>query len=175
MSVGGGSASLTVDHSQEPLVQNQPDFDTLRARLRDHVVRNKLKSSTRRELILETLAAMGRHITAEELLRAVRDRDARIGAATVYRTLRVFQESGIVIERRFEGGATRFELVGDHHDHLICTSCGTIVEFEDEAIEREQSRVAVAHGFDLHSHRHELYGVCAACRKAQQRKAVTRQ
>lgn len=155
-------------------MQNQPDFDTLRARLRDHVVRNKLKSSTRRELILETLAEMGRHITAEELLRAVRDRDARIGAATVYRTLRVFQESGIVIERRFEGGATRFELVGDHHDHLICTVCGTIVEFEDEAIEREQARVASAHGFELHSHRHEMYGVCAACRKAQARKAPTR-
>ncbi len=155
-------------------MQNQPDFDALRARLRDHVTRNKLKSSSRRELILETLAAMGRHITAEELLRAVRDRDARIGAATVYRTLRVFQESGIVAERRFEGGATRFELVGEHHDHLICTSCGTIVEFEDDAIEREQSRVASAHGFELRSHRHELYGICGACRKAQ-RKAATRQ
>lgn len=152
-------------------MQDPPDFDVLRVRLRDHVVRNKLKSSTRRELILETLAAMGRHVTAEELLRAVRDRDARIGAATVYRTLRVFQDSGIVTERRFEGGATRFELVGEHHDHLICTSCGVIVEFEDEAIEREQARVASTHGFELRSHRHELYGVCAACRKAQRRAA----
>lgn len=152
-------------------MHDPPDFDALRTRLRDHVVRNKLKSSTRRELILETLAAMGRHVTAEELLRTVRDRDPRIGAATVYRTLRVFQESGIVTERRFEGGATRFELVGDHHDHLICTSCGIIVEFEDEAIERDQARVAAVHGFELRSHRHELYGICAACRKAA-RKAV---
>lgn len=146
-----------------------PDVDTLRARLRDHVQRNKLKSSTRRELILETFASIGRHVTAEELLRAVRARDARIGAATVYRTLRVFQESGIVAERHFEGGATRFELMGDeHHDHLICTVCRVIVEFEDDAIEREQNRVARQHDFELRSHRHELYGVCASCRKKRQ-------
>lgn len=147
---------------QEPI-----DVDALRARLRDHVLRNKLKSSTRRDLILDTFAAIGRHITAEELLRAVRSRDGKIGAATIYRTLRVFQDSGIVAERRFEGGATRFELVDDHHhDHLICTVCNTIVEFEDEAVEREQQRVANAHGFELRSHRHELYGICADCRRA---------
>lgn len=144
----------------------RPAFDALRARLREHVLRNKLKSSTRRELILETLAALGRHVTAEELLRAVRARDPRIGAATVYRTLRVFQEGGLVAERRFEGGASRFEVVSEeHHDHLICTSCGAIVEFEDEAIERHQQRVAQAHGFVLREHRHELYGICAACQQ----------
>jgi len=142
-----------------------PDVESLRTRLRDHVVRNKLKSSTRRELILETLATIGRHVTAEELLRDVRVRDPRIGAATVYRTLRVLQDSGIVAERHFEGGASRFELLGDdHHDHLICTVCGTIVEFEDDVIELEQKRVAVAYGYELLMHRHELYGICAKCR-----------
>ena len=142
-----------------------PDVESLRTRLRDHVVRNKLKSSTRRELILETLATIGRHVTAEELLRDVRVRDPRIGAATVYRTLRVFQDSGIVAERRFEGGATRFEVVGEeHHDHLICLSCGTIVEFEDDVIELEQKRVALVYGFELLMHRHELYGICPSCR-----------
>lgn len=144
---------------------NPPDVETLRSRLRDHVLRNKLKSSTRRELILETLASAGRHVTAEELLRDVRQRDARIGAATVYRTLRVLQDSGIVAERHFEGGASRFELLGDdHHDHLICTVCGTIVEFEDDLIEQEQKRVATAYGYELLMHRHELYGVCPSCR-----------
>ncbi len=142
-----------------------PDVESLRSRLREHVVRNKLKSSTRRELILETLATIGRHVTAEELLRDVRVRDPRIGAATVYRTLRVLQDSGIVAERHFEGGASRFELLGDdHHDHLICTVCGTIVEFEDEVIELEQKRVAVAYGYELVMHRHELYGICPKCR-----------
>lgn len=148
------------------------DIDALRGRLRDHVTRNKLKSSTRRELILETFAEIGRHVTADELLRAVRDRDGRIGAATVYRTLRVFQDSGIVAERRFEGGATRFELVGDdHHDHLICVQCGLIVEFEDDSVEADQHRIAAAHGFELQTHRHELYGLCPACQKKAARRA----
>lgn len=148
-------------------MHEQIDVDALRARLRDHVLRNKLKSSSRRDLILDTFASIGRHVTAEELLRAVRTRDGKIGAATIYRTLRVFQESGIVAERRFEGGATRFELIDEnHHDHLICTVCNTIVEFEDEAVEREQQRVASAYGFELRSHRHELYGICADCRRA---------
>lgn len=157
---------------QSEAALNRPAFEALRARLREHVVRNKLKSSTRRELILETLAELGRHVTAEELLRAVRARDPRIGAATVYRTLRVFQESGLVAERHFEGGATRFELVSDeHHDHLICTSCSMIIEFEDEAIERDQQRVAQAYGFLLREHRHELYGICPSCQQRAARGA----
>lgn len=157
---------------QSEAALNRPAFEALRARLREHVVRNKLKSSTRRELILETLAELGRHVTAEELLRAVRARDPRIGAATVYRTLRVFQESGLVAERHFEGGATRFELVSDeHHDHLICTSCSMIIEFEDEAIERDQHRIAQAHGFVLREHRHELYGICPGCQQRAARGA----
>jgi Fur family ferric uptake transcriptional regulator len=147
------------------------DVEALRTRLRDHVSRNKLKSSTRRDLILDTFASIGRHVTAEELHRAVRARDERIGAATIYRTLRIFQESGIVAERRFEGGATRFELVDDqHHDHLICTVCGLIVEFEDDAIEREQHRVATAHGFKVLSHRHALYGLCPKCSQDARRR-----
>ena len=143
-----------------------PIVEELRSRLRDHVQRNGLKTSTRRDLILVTLADVGRHVSAEELLRAVRDRDPRIGAATVYRTLRILQESGLVAERRFDGGSTLFELVSEHHhDHLICTECKAIVEFEDDAIEAEQQRVADAHGFALHSHRHELYGLCPRCRR----------
>lgn len=142
------------------------DVDDLRSRLREHSQRHGLKSSTRRDLILETLANVGRHVTAEELLRAVRIRDPRVGAATVYRTLRILQDSGIVAERHFEGGATQFELVGEHHhDHLICTQCKTIIEFEDDATEEAQKRIADLHGFELHSHRHELYGLCPRCRR----------
>ena len=142
------------------------NVDDLRSRLRTHAQRHGLKSSTRRDLILETLSTLRRHVTAEELLRAVRTRDPRVGAATIYRTLRILQDSGIVTERHFEGGATQFELVGDHHhDHLICTQCKTIVEFEDDMVEAYQDRIAAAHGFELHSHRHELYGLCPRCRR----------
>jgi Fur family ferric uptake transcriptional regulator len=142
------------------------NVDQLRTRLREHSQRHGLKSSSRRDLILETMAGVGRHVTAEELLRAVRAKDPRVGAATVYRTLRILQESGIVAERHFEGGATQFELVGEHHhDHLICTQCQTILEFEDDATEEAQKRIAEAYGFELHSHRHELYGLCPRCRR----------
>lgn len=143
-----------------------PTVDELRIRLKEHAQRHGLKSSSRRDLILETLAECGGHVTAEELLRAVRARDPRVGAATVYRTLRILQDSGIVAERHFEGGATQFEVLGDHHhDHLICTQCKAIIEFEDDAIEREQQRVADQYGFELHSHRHELYGLCPRCKR----------
>jgi Fur family ferric uptake transcriptional regulator len=137
----------------------------LKKRLRDHVQRNGLKSSTRRDLILETLTNLGPHVSAEQLLRAVRERDPRVGAATVYRTLRVLQDCAIVVERRFEGGASLFELVADdHHDHLICLECKQIIEFEDEIVERAQEAVAARFDFMLKFHRHELYGVCARCR-----------
>lgn len=146
------------------------NVEDLRSRLRDHVQRHGLKSSTRRDLILETLTEMRRHVTADELLRSVRARDPRVGAATVYRTLRILQDSGIVAERQFQGGATQYELVDEtHHDHLICTQCKTIIEFEDEQIEAHQERIAAAHGFELHSHRHEMYGLCSRCRRKSAR------
>ena len=68
--------------------------------------------------------------------------------------------------RRFDDGQTRYEAAGhgDHHDHLICTSCGRIVEFENERIEELQLRVARSHGFEVQSHKLELYGRCDGCR-----------
>lgn len=147
-------------------------LDELKTRLRDHVQRNGLKSSTRRDLILETLTMLGPHVTADQLLRAVRERDDRVGAATVYRTLRILQDCEIVAERRFEGGASLYELIDDHHhDHLICTECKTIIEFDDDTVERAQEQVAVRFGFELHYHRHELYGICAKCQKKRGAKA----
>jgi len=141
-------------------------LDELKNRLREHVQRNGLKSSTRRDLILETLTALGPHVTADQLLRAVRERDDRVGAATVYRTLRILQDCEIVAERRFEGGASLYELVNDtHHDHLICVECKTIIEFDDETVEVAQEKIAQRFGFELHYHRHELYGLCAKCQK----------
>lgn len=148
-------------------------LDELKKRLREHVQRNGLKSSTRRDLILETLTNLGPHVTADQLLRAVRERDDRVGAATVYRTLRILQDCEIVVERRFEGGASLYELVDDHHhDHLICVECKSINEFDDDAVERAQEKVAVKFGFELHYHRHELYGLCAKCQKKRSAKAA---
>ena len=101
-----------------------------------------------------------------ELLAKVRASDPRVGYATVYRTLKLLTECGVANERRFGDGLTRYELADEttHHDHLICTGCEKIVEFENEEIERLQEEVATRNGFTIKTHRLELYGLCARCR-----------
>jgi Fur family ferric uptake transcriptional regulator len=87
--------------------------------------------------------------------------------ATVYRTMKLLSESGLAHARNFGDGQTRYEAaVGKHHhDHLICTRCGTIVEFENDRIETMQEAVARKHGFKVTSHKMELYGLCRNCQR----------
>jgi Fur family ferric uptake transcriptional regulator len=114
---------------------------------------------------VETFFHSHSHITIEELLGQVRSADPRVGYATVYRTLKLLAESGVANERHFGDGVTRYELAdGDtHHDHLICIECHGITEFEEPRIESLQDEVARTHGFDLRTHKHELYGLCSDC------------
>jgi len=135
-------------------------------RLTAHLKSKGLKVTRQRELILESFLKTGKHIGVEELLLQVRRRSPTIGNATVYRTMKLFVEAGIAEERRFSTGATLYEAHdGDehHHDHLICTSCERIFEFENEKIEKLQDEVAESHGFKLTHHKMELYGLCRAC------------
>ena len=127
-----------------------------------------LKSTRQRNVIVETFFGIEGHISVEELLAKVREEDPRISQATVYRTMKLLTESGLAHARQFGEGQTRFEPAEgrDHHDHLICTSCGAIVEFENERIERLQHEEARRHGFAVHHHKMELYGLCAACQAA---------
>jgi Fur family ferric uptake transcriptional regulator len=136
--------------------------------VRDHIARRGLRRSSRRDLVVETFLASGDHSTVEELTARVRARDAGVGQATVYRTLKLLQECGVAAARRFDDGLTRYEPVAarSHHDHLICTRCGVIVEFENPEIEHLQLEVARRHRFRTESHRMELYGRCAGCRRA---------
>ena len=135
-------------------------------RLTAHLKSKGLKVTRQRELILESFLKTGKHIGVEELLLQVRRRSPTIGNATVYRTMKLFVEAGIAEERRFSTGATLYEAHdGDehHHDHLICTSCQRIFEFENEEIEKLQDEVAESHGFKLTHHKMELYGLCRDC------------
>ena len=122
-----------------------------------------LKSTRQRSLVLSTFFHAGGHLNVEELLARIREVDPKVSAATVYRTMKLLTESGIAHARHFGDGQTRFEIASDHHDHLICTSCGTIVEFEDDKIEALQLEVARRHGFTVTDHKMELYGRCGAC------------
>ena len=124
-----------------------------------------LKSTRQRDIILDAFLASSRHISIEELYLKLRAQHPGIGYATVYRTLKLFAESGIAREIQFGDGQTRYEHAteGEHHDHLVCTGCGTILEFENETIEQLQQEVAQNHGFRIINHKLELYGLCAKC------------
>lgn len=126
-----------------------------------------LRSTKQREHILDAFFQQPDHVSIEELLTRVRERDPAIGYATVYRTLKLLTECGVAHERKFGDGLTRYELADDeaHHDHLICVECQRIVEFEEPRVEALQDEIARKYGFVVRSHKHELYGVCPDCQR----------
>ncbi len=121
-----------------------------------------LKATLPRIKILEIFQrTQQRHMTAEDVYRAVLAEDADIGLATVYRVLMQFEQAGLLSRSHFESGKSVFELnEGQHHDHLVCLSCGRVEEFYDPAIEKRQHAVAADHGFELQDHALSLYAVC---------------
>lgn len=133
----------------------------LRDRWHAYVEEKRLNTTAQREAIVEQFLRSREHVSIDELLAKVRKRQPKVGYATVYRTLKLLVDSGLAIERQFGDGQARFEVVGDHHDHLICMRCGLILEFEDPEIERLQDKIARRlGGFTVLRHRHELYGLC---------------
>jgi len=134
---------------------------------RSYLVTQGLKSTRQRDLILDEFLRAGEHLSTEELYLRLREQHPHIGYATVHRTLKLFAECGIAEPRHFGDGQTRYESSAreEHHDHLICTVCGAIVEFENPQIEALQESVASQHGFRIVRHRLELYGCCAACQR----------
>jgi Fur family ferric uptake transcriptional regulator len=140
------------------------------AALYEYIAEKGLKHSRQRDRIAETFFAMGGHVSVEELVARVRRLDSRVSVATVYRTMKLLADSGLATARQFGGGQTRYEPAAGraHHDHLICTGCGEIVEFANERIESLQEVIAKRHGFAVESHKLELYGRCARCRGARE-------
>ncbi|MEZ4485795.1 MAG: transcriptional repressor [Syntrophotaleaceae bacterium] len=132
---------------------------------REFVARKGLKWTRQREVILNEFLTSREHLSTEDLYLEIRSKHPHIGYATVYRTLKLFAESGIAQERDFGAGQVLYELShrDDHHDHLICTGCGAIIEFEDNRIEKLQEQVAMDHQFTMVSHRLEIFGLCAKC------------
>ena len=131
----------------------------LPAAFRRFLSEEQLKSTRQRDLIAEVFATSDDHISVDDLLARVRERDRQIGYATVYRTLRLLVQAGLAAERRFGDGHTRYERRDElHHDHMICRRSGRIIEFVNEEIEGLQVAIAREHGFRLTKHRHELHG-----------------
>jgi Fur family ferric uptake transcriptional regulator len=142
-----------------------------RERLASWIASRGLKATRQREVIVDAFFAQAGHLSVEDLLHKAKERDPTIGAATVYRTMKILTDAGLASARHFEGGQTRYEAALDrhHHDHLICTSCGNIIEFENERIEVLQESVADEHGFTVTHHKLELYGLCKACKDRRAR------
>ena len=106
------------------------------------------------------MSAATDHPDVDELYKRVSKIDSKISIATVYRTVKLFEESGIVAKHDFKGGKARYEELSEsHHDHLIDIKTGEIIEFVDDEIEELQKKVAEKYGYDLVDHKLELYGV----------------
>ena len=141
------------------------DSRELKERWREYLETKRLNTTAQREVIVDQFFRTQDHVSIDELLAKVRRRQPTVGYATVYRTLKLLAESGLAVERQFGDGQARYEVAGDHHDHLICTKCSLILEFEDDEIERLQERIAQRLGnFTVTRHRHELYGMCPKAR-----------
>jgi Fur family transcriptional regulator, ferric uptake regulator len=127
-----------------------------------------LKVTLPRVKILEILERSNpRHMSAEDMYKALLDSGEDIGLATVYRVLTQFESAGLVTRHHFEGGHSVFELnQGDHHDHIVCVKCGRVDEFMDGEIEKRQKQIAVAKGYEITDHSLYLYGICSVCRRA---------
>ena len=131
---------------------------------------NSLKFTIQREVILQTLYKSDEHLTPESLHHLLQNNfpDLKIGIATVYRTLALLEDSDMVTSLSFGAQGKKYELgAKEHHDHMICTSCGQITEFVDEEIENRQDAIAKELGFKISDHSMQIYGICKDCQKKQ--------
>lgn len=154
-----------------------PDVSRLRSQLDAYMAEQGLRSTGQRRVIIDRFFESEGHVTIEDLLDLVREKDPGVGYATVYRTMKMLAAGGIASEHKFSDGMTRYELADDeaHHDHLICIECGKIHEFEEPLIEELQERIAHRYGFHIVDHKHELYGICADHPEKQKEQAEKEQ
>ena len=119
-----------------------------------------VKLTDQRKIIAKVMSEANDHPDVDELYNRVSKIDSKISIATVYRTVKLFEEYGILTKHEFKGGKARYEELSEsHHDHLIDVKTGEIIEFVDQEIENLQKKVAEKYGYDLVDHKLELYGV----------------
>ena len=119
-----------------------------------------VKLTEQRKIIVKVMTESDDHPNVDELYNRVSKIDSKISIATVYRTVKLFEEAGILAKHDFKGGKARYEELSEsHHDHLIDIKSGKIIEFVDDEIETLQKKVAEKYGYDLVDHKLELYGI----------------
>ncbi len=134
---------------------------------REFLSRKGMRSTPEREEILAEVFAHHDHFDVEELIMRLRQRGLRIYRASVYRTLALLVESGLVQEVYYEDGHMHYEHIygHEHHCHMRCLGCRQIIEFHDGAMEEVERRLGTDHDFQVTGHKLELYGFCASCRE----------
>ncbi len=127
-----------------------------------------LKVTLPRVKILQILEnSASKHLSAEDIYKALLEAEEDVSLGTVYRVLTQFEAAKLVMRHHFEGGHSVFELSSvDHHDHIVCHSCGSVEEFYDEVIEQRQDQIAIDLGFKITDHSMYLYGICKNCQEA---------
>ncbi len=119
-----------------------------------------VKLTGQRKIIARIMSEAEDHPDVDELYKRVTQIDPKISIATVYRTVKLFEEAGILAKHDFKGGKARYEEISEsHHDHLIDVKTGEIIEFVDDEIEKLQKKVAEKYGYELVDHKLELYGI----------------
>ena len=130
------------------------------SRLEQVCIERGMKMTGQRRVIARVLSESEDHPDVEELYRRSMDADPKISIATVYRTVRLFEEAGLLDRLDFGDGRARYEETSDdHHDHLIDINSGKVIEFHDDEVQQLQIKIAARYGFKLIGHRMELYGV----------------
>ena len=124
-----------------------------------------LKVTHPRVKILQILeSSENKHLSAEDVYKALLEANEDVGLATVDRGLTQFESADLVMRHHFEGGSSVFELTTmEHHDHIVCNKCGSVEEFYDEVIEEQQEKIAEKYGFAITDHSMYLYGICKNC------------
>src|SRR5512132_3588762 len=135
--------------------------------LHRHLKQVGLKHTEQRDTILRTFLETRDHLSTDELYRLVRERDARIGFTTVYRTLKLLAECGLASAVAFQDGVARYEHQYNRrsHHHMVCTECGSSVEFFSPEIDRMEQEIGRKHHYLTTRHTFQVYGVCEDCRK----------
>jgi len=134
--------------------------------LEEYISVNNLKITKQRRTVLKIFLESKDHVSVEELYNTVLKTEPKIGLATVYRTLALLTKSGLALEMDFGDGQKRYEnsYRSVHHDHMLCTECGKILEFNHPLIEKYQEEVAKQKNFKITSHKLDLFGLCQDCK-----------
>ena len=147
---------------------NETSNEEIIEELKKIVKQKGLKYTEQREIVLSVLLDAQDHLTAEEVYNEIKKEhtDSNIGIATVYRALSFLEEVDLITSIAFGTDGKKYESnAKSHHDHLICTNCGKIIEFIDDEIEKRQDKIAKKNKFKITSHSMQLYGTCETCQE----------